>query len=219
MDRRVLLGLVSALSAAALAMAATRWHFMILASVAALAALASAALWLSHGHRAQGAPEPKDPLKDASEREQPGLEEDLDAKLAVAKRHLWPITVVQMAISQPGEPLEAPLAAALSEVILKTLRASDMAARPAPDRFLIVLDDTGEQGGVWAVERLQEALEAAGEGSPRIMAGLATYPTHALESASLLSLSSDALDKAMDAARSGAVGNAAQVQVAKTDPG
>lgn len=226
MDRRAVTGLLVALAAAASAVAATRWHLVALASVAAVASVASAALWLHQVlqprqlRQLRDDPRPPDPPAgpDSAPVGEDEIEGSLAAKLAVAKRHLWPITVVQLSLSRlGGDPPGEEAWAELSDLIRATLRASDMAAEPLGGRFLVVLDDTGEQGGIWAVERLQETLETRIANPPRIIAGLATYPTHALDAASLLSLSAQALQRALEPGQA-ASGNTAHVQVARAEP-
>jgi GGDEF domain-containing protein len=64
-------------------------------------------------------------------------------------------------------------------MIRATLRSSDVAARLADGTYGLMLEDTPEDGAVWAVERLRRAL-ATRPGGRVLRAGLACYPGQAL---------------------------------------
>ena len=64
-------------------------------------------------------------------------------------------------------------------MIRATLRTSDVAARLADGTYGLMLEDTPEDGAVWAVERLRRSL-ATRPGGRVLRAGVACYPGHAL---------------------------------------
>ena len=62
--------------------------------------------------------------------------------------------------------------------------------------FGVILEDTSEAGGVWAAERLRAALVRQRDALVRLAAGVAAYPTHALEADEVLSRARGALESA-----------------------
>lgn len=118
------------------------------------------------------------------------------ARLAVARRHLWPVTIVHLAAMPPPGFSEDPSAvqAGLGAALRSTLRESDAICQLAASRYALVLEDTDERGGVWAVERFQELLADAGV---LVAAGIASYPVHGLEPGEVLRRSADALRAAL----------------------
>ena len=85
-----------------------------------------------------------------------------------------------------------------------------VAAAIGDNRFGVILEDTSEAGGVWAAERLRTALARKGDSLLRLAAGVAAYPTHALEGDEVLSRAR----RALDSARSSGSG---RVEVASVD--
>lgn len=138
----------------------------------------------------------------------PALHVAVGARLAVARRHLWPVAVVQLVVlSGPTPGGEPPTD--LGRALRHTLRESDSLFEVGDHHWVLVLEDTDEQGGIWAVERLHDALEP--KGLVRLAAGIACYPSHALEVEGILEGSALALTAAL--ARSLQGGNRA-VEVA-----
>lgn len=130
----------------------------------------------------------------------PALHEAVSARLAVARRHLWPVAVVQLVVlSSPGPDAEPP--ADLGRVLRRTLRESDSLFDVGNHHWILVLEDTDEQGGIWAIERLHEALDP--KGLLRLAAGIACYPSHALEAGGVLEGSALALTAALARALQG----------------
>jgi hypothetical protein len=70
-------------------------------------------------------------------------------------------------------------------MIRNTLRTSDVAARLADGAYGLMLEDTPEDGAVWAVERLRRSLGAK-PGVRTLRAGVACYPGQALTPTELL---------------------------------
>ena len=73
----------------------------------------------------------------------------------------------------------------VTAMIRATLRHSDVAARLADGSYGLMLEDTPEDGAVWAVERLRRAL-ATRPGGRVLRAGVACYPGQALTPADIV---------------------------------
>jgi GGDEF domain-containing protein len=81
-------------------------------------------------------------------------------------------------------------------VVRETLRDSDIACRVGPSIFGFILEDTAEAGAVWAAERLQIALAEGEPSLDRMVAGIASYPSHGLAAQGVLSRAQEALGRA-----------------------
>lgn len=142
----------------------------------------------------------------------------VDGRVAAARRHLWPVTVVLLEIGVAadgkGSRPEADAVAAFSDLIRQTLRESDIACRVGPLTFGLVLEDTAEEGGVWTAERLQIALAQDVSRVRRVAAGVASYPTHGLGADEVLARAQAALTRACAAEAGRGLG---QVEVAQAD--
>ena len=139
------------------------------------------------------------------------VQHTLADKFAVARRHLWPVTVIQLSMASCDDDFSAPLPVAeLAQLLRLSLRESDLAARVGENRFVLVLDDTSENGGVWAVERLQAALSEQSAGKMNLLAGLASYPSHGLAPTEIVRLAEAALQRAVAQLAEG-LGNPVQV--------
>jgi diguanylate cyclase (GGDEF)-like protein len=136
------------------------------------------------------------------------FEPALDNRVAVARRLLNPLCVVLCELI--GDRRGDGSLLALADVVRATMREADTACLLAGSRIGLILEDTPEWGGVLAVERLRAALERAGEDGTRLTAGVAAYPSHALDSTGLLSAAASALDRARNS-------GSGQVSVANTD--
>ena len=99
---------------------------------------------------------------------------------------------------------------AFADILRDTLRESDTVCRIGATSFGVILEDTSEAGGVWAAERLRTALVRQRDALVRLAAGVAAYPTHALESGEVLSRAQRALESARSSGSS-------RVEVASAD--
>lgn len=111
------------------------------------------------------------------------LSASLRGRVAVARRALRPLSVVHIMIvgSDDGGPVPAELIASAAEA---TLRESDIVGRTREGIYVVILEDTGEDGAVWTAERLRRHI--AGTISPqRFQAGVASYPNHGLDAESV----------------------------------
>lgn len=134
----------------------------------------------------------------------------LHQRVAAARRQLHPVSVVILALESEdgaGGAIDE-----LADLVLDTLRECDTVVRANDLTLTAVLDGASEHGAVWAVERVRRArAEASVTGSPaELYAGIACYPSHALEAIDLV----DAAGRALEAAR-GRGGSG--IQVAERD--
>jgi Diguanylate cyclase, GGDEF domain len=195
-------GLIGVLLAAILGAAGAVIGSVALSLAGAAAALGTAA-WIVLGPATT-----PPPLEVPSERAPPpivdvdtGLPDNfffellLEGRVAAARRRLWPLALVMVEI-QPAATV------GLFTVLLRrTIREADTACRIGPTTFAVLLEDTGETGGVWAAERIQIAVakerEAGTAGTDlRVAAGVASYPNHALKADQLLLAAESALERA-----------------------
>ena len=142
----------------------------------------------------------------------------LEGRVAAARRHLWPITVVLLEIGfgadAPDARSRAEALAAFSSLLRQTLREADIACRIGPTSIGLILEDTTEEGGVWTAERLQIALAKDVTRVRRLAAGVASYPTHGLGTEEVLMRAEAALTRACAAESGHGLG---QVEVAHVD--
>jgi GGDEF domain-containing protein len=122
----------------------------------------------------------------------------LDTRVSAARRHLRPVAVVLVQVSEgvregAPEPVAPDLVA---EGVRATLRDADTACRLDDGRFALILEDTPENGAVWTVERVRRALAVVRPGQT-LWAGIACYPAHAFDAWELY----DRAMKALEAAR------------------
>ncbi len=139
-------------------------------------------------------------------------------RVAAARRHLWPISVVLIDLRlQEGMDEGEDRTNAMNQfvgLLRQTLRESDMACKLGENSFGLILDDTSEEGGVWTAERLQIALAKNATNVRQIAAGVATYPTHALHADEILKRANTALARAAATASGDGLGH---VEVAHVD--
>jgi diguanylate cyclase (GGDEF)-like protein len=142
----------------------------------------------------------------------------VDNRVAAGRRRLWPVTVVLLQLDAGPRSLghlhrqEALRAFALA--VRQTLRDADVACRTGETSFGLVLDDTSEEGGVWAAERLQLALAPDTATIRRLAAGVASYPNHGLRSEEVTAAAHAALTRACTLGGGRALG---RVEVAQPD--
>ena len=113
----------------------------------------------------------------------------LDKRVSAARRGLRPLT---LALLEPLTGLggDAPTARVdqdVADVLIATLRDSDIACRLEDGLVALILEDTPENGAVWTVERVRRRLADRGD-DIGLHAGVACYPAHAFDAEQLLDL-------------------------------
>lgn len=123
----------------------------------------------------------------------------LDARIASARRHLRPVAVAILEVTEDlGGPGQRPAdPAAVANGIRQTLRDADTASRLDDGTFALILEDTPENGAVWTAERIRRNLTSRFP-SLTLRAGVACYPAHAFSTDELLDQSKTALDAAKE---------------------
>lgn len=123
----------------------------------------------------------------------------LDSRLASARRHLRPVAVALLEVTE-GIPDDMAVPAPpdrVADAIRETVREADIACRMNDGRFAVILEDTPENGAVWTVERIRRNLVSR-FGHHTLWAGVACYPAHAFDSAELMSQVRTALETAKE---------------------
>jgi diguanylate cyclase (GGDEF)-like protein len=124
----------------------------------------------------------------------------LQQVVAAARRKVLPVAVVFWELdgldAAPTEACEQALTA-LGAVVWRTLRESDAMFRLGDAVAVGVLVDTAEPGAVTVAERVRDALRSSPVGdSLTVSAGIACYPSHALDAAELVARAGQALERA-----------------------
>lgn len=142
----------------------------------------------------------------------------VDSRVAAARRHLWPVSIVLVQLGfEDGPDNEAARNRSLrsfADIMRQTLREADIACRINDSTFGLILEDTSEEGGVWTAERLQIALAHDSTSISKLVAGVAAYPTHGLFSKDVLVRARAALNRASSTPAGHGLG---QVEVAHVD--
>ncbi len=123
----------------------------------------------------------------------------VEARVAAARRHLRPLALVLLEITQLDKDKERSEAdpIAVASALLETLRDSDTACQTSKGLYAVVLEDTPENGAVWTVERIRRAI-AEEQADVTVWAGVACYPAHAFEVRDLVGKASEALEAATE---------------------
>lgn len=122
----------------------------------------------------------------------------LSWRLGACRRVLRPLALVLLEVVDglPDGPVVPSNPKVVTAMIRTTLRTSDVGARMSDGAYGLMLEDTPEDGAVWAVERVRRALDAK-PGSRVLRAGVACYPGQALTPIEML----DAAQRALATAR------------------
>ena len=121
-------------------------------------------------------------------------------RVAAARRQLQPVSVVIFELDGVGRSdteTQNQALGVLGAVVRRTLRECDAACRIGDTMAAAVLEDTAEAGAVWAAERVRGTLHGSPVGdSLTISAGIACYPSHALNAPELVDQAGRALESA-----------------------
>lgn len=124
----------------------------------------------------------------------------LDQRITAARRTLRPVSLVIFELdgldkNDSHSPSDRNFyISAVGDVVKRTLRESDCAFRIDENIFAAAMDDTTESGAVWAAERVRGVLHTGAlAGRVTVSAGVACYPSHALETEDLINCANKAL--------------------------
>lgn len=121
----------------------------------------------------------------------------LSQRVASARRHLQPLSLVVFELDgfERARPERRDQALRLlGSALRRTLRESDTACRYGDAAVAALLEDTPESGAASAAERVRKAVTMSPTGrSFTLSAGIACYPSHALDAHDLLRRSVQAL--------------------------
>ena len=121
----------------------------------------------------------------------------IQQRVAGARRRLHPVAVIALEADgiRGRDPADVDAAMrSLGGVIRDTLREADCACRVGDVVVIAALDDTTEDGARIAIERIQSGLRlATGDLGITVSAGIACYPTHALDAPDLVARAGEAL--------------------------
>lgn len=121
------------------------------------------------------------------------LELTLSGRVAVARRALRPLSVVFLDVVATDElGLAVDGHDEIVAVLDRTVREADVVGRRDDGVYVLVLDDTGEDGAVWTAERLRRNL-SVDSGDRRFCAGIASYPSHGLDAGAIAAKAEAAL--------------------------
>jgi diguanylate cyclase (GGDEF)-like protein len=118
------------------------------------------------------------------------------SRLGVARRELKPFSIVLVAVGRDAGSIDLgdDTARRAAYAFLRSMRESDQACRLESGRFGLLLESTDDRGAVRTVERIRAVL---GDDGTTVWAGVAAYPTHALDAADLLLGAESALADAL----------------------
>jgi diguanylate cyclase (GGDEF)-like protein len=124
----------------------------------------------------------------------------LQQVVAAARRKVQPVSVVFWELDgldvAPASTRDQALTA-LGAVAWRTLRESDAMFRLGEGVAVAVLVDTAEPGAIIVADRVREALRSSPVGgSLTVSAGIACYPSHALDAAELVARAGRTLEAA-----------------------
>jgi two-component system cell cycle response regulator len=123
----------------------------------------------------------------------------LDSRLASARRHLRPVAVALLEVTEgiPDDQVAPAPPERVADAIRETVREADIACRMNDGHFAVILEDTPENGAVWTVERIRRNLVSR-FGHHTLWAGVACYPAHAFDSDELMAQVRLALEAAKE---------------------
>ena len=129
----------------------------------------------------------------------------LSQRVASARRHLQPLSLVVFELDgfERARPERRDQALRLlGSALRRTLRECDTACRYGDSAVAALLEDTPESGAASAAERVRKAVTMSPTGRTfTLSAGIACYPSHALDAHDLLRRSVQALAAARAAGR------------------
>jgi diguanylate cyclase (GGDEF)-like protein len=123
----------------------------------------------------------------------------LEQRVAAARRKLQPLAVMLVDVDVHAESTLDFVQQA--EVIHETLREADTICRIGANRLGLILEEATEFGAVFAIERIRMSVNRAGGDEEHLWAGVAGYPSHALDAPQLLERAETALERARNSGK------------------
>ena len=156
----------------------------------------------------------KDPLTTLFNRR--FFNEKLDEEIARSRRTRYPLSLVYLDIDHfkkyndtNGHPMGDVVIKSVAQILIKTGRRSDVVARLGGEEFAILCPHTSKEGAAIKAEKVRLIVEATkfphGEKQPMgkvtISLGVSEYPSVAIDAATLIKSSDDALYRVKQAGR------------------
>jgi len=114
----------------------------------------------------------------------------LDRKIALARRTLKPVSIIYFELDEFASfapYVREHAMRSTSRVITNTVRDSDTICDLGHGVLVALLDDTSEAGAVWAADRVRNAYtDSPSRDIVTLSAGVACYPSHAMDPQDLL---------------------------------
>jgi diguanylate cyclase (GGDEF)-like protein len=123
----------------------------------------------------------------------------LEQRVAAARRKLQPLAVMLVDVDAHAE--SALDFVHQAGVIHETLREADTICRIGTNRLGLILEEATEFGAVFAIERIRMSVNRAGGDEEHLWAGVAGYPSHALDAPQLLERAETALERARNSGK------------------
>ena len=123
----------------------------------------------------------------------------LEQRVAAARRKLQPLAVMLVDVDVKAE--SALDFVQQAGVIHETLREADTICRIGTNRLGLILEEATEFGAVFAIERIRMSVNRAGGDEEHLWAGVAGYPSHALDAPQLLERAETALERARNSGK------------------
>ncbi len=125
------------------------------------------------------------------------FEASLPKRVSAARRGLRPLSlaVVDVVVGHPVAQATTADRAVVAEAMIDVFRDADTIAIADDGRFLILLEDTQEDGTVWTLERLRRQLTADNP-DHTMWAGVSCYPAYSFDADGLIAQAREALESA-----------------------
>jgi hypothetical protein len=123
----------------------------------------------------------------------------LKKRISASRRGLRPLTVaIAEVVSHVGTPEQTPAdPSAVARTMVAVFREADTLARGEGGLFLVLLEDTPENGAIWTLERLRRRIAEELPGHT-LRVGVSCYPAYGFDDEQLMRQASDALEAARE---------------------
>ena len=120
-------------------------------------------------------------------------------RVSAARRGLRPLSVAVLDVWVDFGSLDSRQAptAPVAEILLEVFREADTIARTADGLYLVLLEDTPENGAVWSLERLRRRVSES-LSNHTTWAGVSCYPAYGFDAEQLVAQARKALELAKE---------------------